>query len=100
MRLSILIWDSDFYPLAHLSSIADSHVHETVNSLAVDAFKIILEKRKKDRAKKRQVFIPQFHETQLVFMRDQAPGVSTILKIPNRGPYRIDKLEDRNVTLR
>jgi hypothetical protein len=91
--------DSDFYPLAHLSSIADSHINETVNSLAADAFKIVLEKRRRDRARKRQVRIPQFHETQLVFMRDQAPGVSTILKIPNRGPYRIDKLEDRNVTL-
>ncbi len=32
-------------------------------------------------------------------LRDQAPGVSTILKTPNKGPYRIDKLEDRNVTL-
>ncbi len=91
--------DSDFYPLAHLSSIADSHINETVNSLAADAFKIVLEKRKRDRARKRQVRIPQFHENQLVFMRNQAPGVSTILKIPNRGPYRIDKLEDRNVTL-
>jgi hypothetical protein len=91
--------DSDFYPLAHISSIADSHINETVNSLAAHAFKIVLEKRKRDRARKRQVRIPQFHETQLVFMRDQVPGVSTILKIPNRGPYRIDKLEDRNVTL-
>jgi hypothetical protein len=85
--------------LAHLSSIADAHINETVNSQASDAFRIILEKRKKDRARKRQVQVPQFHETQLVFMRDQAPGVSTILKIPNKGPYRIDKLADRNVTL-
>jgi hypothetical protein len=70
-----------------------------VNSLAADAFKIVLQKSKRDRARRRQVSIPQFHETKLVFMRDHAQGVSTILKIPNRGLFRIDKLEDRNVTL-
>ncbi len=91
--------DTDYYPLAHLSNAAESEINETVNSQASDAFKIILEKRRKDRKRKTQSHVPKFHETQLVFMRDQAPGISTILKIPNRGPYRIDKLEDRNVTL-
>jgi len=91
--------DTDFYPLAHLSSSADSHINDTVNALATDAFKLILQKRQKDRARKKTASVPQFHETQLVFKRDQTPGVSTILKIPNNGPYRIDKLEDRNVTL-
>src|SRR5450830_2008806 len=32
-------------------------------------------------------------------MRDFAPAISSILKIPNKGPYRIEKLEERNVTL-
>ena len=91
--------DTDFYPLAHLSSEAESDIDKTVNSLAADAFKVILQKRKTDRARKRQVQVPLFYETQLVFMRDQAPSISTILKIPNKGPYRIEKLEDRNVTL-
>jgi hypothetical protein len=32
-------------------------------------------------------------------MRDHASSISSILKIPNKGPYRIDKLEDRNAML-
>jgi hypothetical protein len=32
-------------------------------------------------------------------MRDQAPSVSSILKTPNKGPYRIERLEERNVLL-
>ena len=92
--------DTDFYPLAHLSDDADLYINQTVNALASNAFKIILEKRKRNRATARKrPFVPLFHENQLVFMRDQAPAISTILKIPNRGPYRIEKLEDRNVTL-
>jgi hypothetical protein len=92
--------DADFYPLAHLSSAADAYINQTVNAEVPNAFKIILEKRKRNRANnKTRTFVPKFHETQLVFMRDQAPSVSSILKIPNKGPYRIDKLEDRNATL-
>ena len=93
--------ETDFYPLAHLSAAADSHINQTVNNiLAADAFKIVLQKRQRDRGKRLQARpVPLFHETQLVFMRDQAPGISTILKVPNRGPYRIDKLEERNVSL-
>jgi hypothetical protein len=92
--------DADFYPLAHLSSAADAYINQTVNAEVPNAFKIILEKRKRNRANnKTRTFVPKFHETQLVFMRDQAPSVSSILKIPNKGPYRIDKLEDRNAKL-
>jgi hypothetical protein len=92
--------DADFYPLAHLSSAADAYINQTVNAEAPNAFKIILEKRKRNRANnKKKTFVPKFHETQLVFMRDQAPSISSILKIPNKCPYRIDKLEDRNATL-
>jgi hypothetical protein len=32
-------------------------------------------------------------------MRDQAPKVASILKAPNKGPFRIDKFEERNVLL-
>lgn len=49
--------DTDFYPLAHLSNEAESEINKTVNSLAADAFKIILQKRKTDRARRRQVTV-------------------------------------------
>ena len=63
--------ETDFSPLAHLSAAADSQINRTVSTLAADAFKIVLQKRQRDRAGKRQTrSVPQFHETQLVFMRD------------------------------
>src|SRR5450830_1637994 len=90
---------SDFFPLAHISNEANEDLNESVNSQISDAFQTVLRIRKNARTKHLKKTIPQFHETQLVFVRDNAPSISTILKIPNRGPYRIEKLEDRNVTL-
>ena len=91
--------NSNFFPLAHLSSEAADQLNEDVEAAAQNAYRIILAKRKKDRSNRNPQTVPVFHETQIVFIRDQAPAISTILKIPNRGPYRIEKLEDRNVTL-
>jgi hypothetical protein len=43
--------------------------------------------------------VPQFAEKVIVFMRDMIPSVSNILKIPQRGPFQILKIKERNVTL-
>ena len=32
-------------------------------------------------------------------MKDMVPGQSTILKLPNKGPYKITNIDERNVTL-
>jgi hypothetical protein len=86
-----------FHPLAHLTS--ESELNREVNTLAHNWFKTIVDKRKRLRIGSKKSQIPEFHETQLVFMRDQAPAISSILKYPNKGPYRIEKLEGRNVVL-
>jgi len=88
-----------FHPLAHLDSKAGREMDEELNSHASNWFKIILDKRKRRRVGSKKSQIPKFHETQIVFMRDQTPSISSILKVPNKGPYRIEKLEERNVTL-
>ena len=88
-----------FHPLAHLDSKAGREMDEELNLHAANWFKIILDKRRRRRVGSKKSQIPNFHETQIVFMRDQAPAISSILKVPNKGPYRIEKLEERNVTL-
>jgi hypothetical protein len=90
---------SEFLPLAHLTSEANSEFNDSVNTHTTQVFQSLLKNRRKERAYSRKAKVPQFHETQVVFMKDQSPSVSTILKIPNRGPFRIEKLEERNVTL-
>ena len=91
--------NEDFYPLAHLSSEAEEILNQEVQPVNSNIFKTILEKRLRTRKVSKRNPIPHFHETQIVFMRDQAPSVSSILKTPNKGPFRIERLEDRNVQL-
>jgi hypothetical protein len=43
--------------------------------------------------------VPQFAEKAIVFMRDMIPSVSNILKIPQRGPFQILEIKERNITL-
>jgi len=89
----------EFHPLAHLSSEHEKLVNQEVQPVPSNVFKTILEKRMRNRKCSKRNPIPHFYETQVVFMRDQAPSVSSILKTPNKGPYRIERLEDRNVLL-
>jgi Integrase zinc binding domain len=88
-----------FHPLAHLTSSSENELNREVNALAHNWFQKIVEKRKRLRIGSKKSQIPEFHETQIVFMRDNAPSISTILKYPNKGPYRIIKINGRNVEL-
>ena len=42
---------------------------------------------------------PQFAEKAIVYMRDMIPSTSNILKIPQRGPFQILEIKERNVVL-
>jgi hypothetical protein len=55
--------------------------------------------RKKHQKYSNKAKVPQYTEKALVFMRDMIPSVSNILKIPQRGPFQITKINERNVTL-
>ena len=90
---------SELHPLARLSEETADHLNQAVLPESTNVYQTVLQNRKKLRATCRKAQPQKFHETQLVFMKDQAPATSTILKIPNKGPYRIEKLEDRNVVL-
>ena len=90
---------ANFQPLANISEEENTRFHSQVTQKNPNFFKIILENRKKAHKYSKKHTVPIFHETQIVFIRDQTPANSTILKIPQKGPYRIEKLEARNVTL-
>ena len=89
---------SELHPLAYLSEEVASELPSPLQENR-NVFQAVLDNRKKVRAASKKALPPKFHQTQLVFMKDQAPSTSTVLKIPNKGPYRIEKVEDRNVTL-
>ena len=89
----------EFHPLAHLGSEYEAMLADEVKPMPSDIFQKILERRMRNRKAPKRNPIPHFHETQVVFMRDQAPHVGSVLKAPNKGPFRIDKLEERNVLL-
>jgi hypothetical protein len=89
----------EFHPLANLGSEHEKLLNDEVQPIPSNLFKNILERRLRNRKVSKRNPVPHFHETQIVFLRDQAPSVSSILKTPNKGPFRIDKLEERDVVL-
>jgi len=91
--------DVEFHPMTVLSPEQEAMLTEEVNPVPSNIFKKILEKRMRTRKAFKKNPVPHFHETQVVFMRDQTPQVGSVLRAANKGPYRIEKLEDRNVLL-
>jgi hypothetical protein len=51
------------------------------------------------RGTSRNMEAPQFAEKAIVYMRDMIPSTSNILKIPQRGPFQILEIKERNVVL-
>ncbi len=90
---------TNFQPLAHITSDLDTELQNEITQQNKNFFDIILSNRKKALKYQKKAKVPQFHETQIVFLRDHAPSTSSILKIPQKGPYRIEKIDTRNVTL-
>jgi hypothetical protein len=93
---------SVFYPLAEISSEANSDFDQVFDAMHPNVYAQVKKFRDKSLAKSHKAKVPEFYENQVVFAIDQSPmspGVSSILRLPTRGPFRISKLEERNVTL-
>lgn len=91
--------NNDFHPLANISSESATELQKQRIPDPQLIYKKILDHRNKNLAYQKKCPVPSYFETQIVFLKDMAPSTSTILKIPQKGPYRIQKLEERNVTL-
>jgi len=92
---------SDFYPMAEIRNEDDEELNKAFDNLEPNVYESMKKSRDKYVQQKKNR-IPSFKVNQIVFMIDQAPstqGVSSILKQPTRGPYRIQKLKQRNVQL-
>jgi hypothetical protein len=93
---------SCYYPLAELPNADNADYNEIFDAIHPNIYERIKNSRtaKLTASKKRQV--PIYHVNQLVFAVDQspsAPGVTSILKLPTVGPFRISSVDARNVTL-
>jgi hypothetical protein len=69
-----------------------SELDSVFDSLALNVYDRIKKQRDKQLKAKRGI-VPVYQPNQIVFLVDQTPsppGVSSVLKTPNTGPYRID----------
>jgi dUTPase len=88
-----------YYPFAEITNEDNTEYNKSMEELQENFFQTILKDRIKTMKQRSHNKVPIYEENQLVFMKDMAPGKSTILKLPNRGPYKIKTLSERNVTI-
>jgi hypothetical protein len=88
-----------FIPWAELSHSENAEIDEKLDGDTLNHFERIILQRKKRLKYSRKMEAPQFAEKAIVFMRDMIPSTSNILKIPQRGPFQILEIKERNVVL-
>jgi hypothetical protein len=87
--------------LAHLANADSTELDSVFDSLALNVHDHIKKQRNK-RLKAKCGIVPVYQPNQIVFLVDQTPsppGVSSVLKTPNTGRYRIDRIQEKNVSL-
>jgi len=93
---------ASFYPLAEISAEDNVIFNEAFDNCDPNIYKTAKKVRDRQVSRSNKAKVPQFFENQIVFVNDKTPtvqGVSSVLKIPMKGPFRILNIEDRNVTL-
>ena len=93
---------ASFFPLAEISAEDNEVFNKAFDNVDPDVYQSVKQSRDRYVSRSHKAKVPEFYENQIVFVIDQTPstqGVSSVLKIPMKGPFRISKIEDRNVTL-
>jgi hypothetical protein len=93
---------TQFYPLAQIADEDNPELQQQLDSTDINIYDAMKSVREKYTANSRKASVPKMTPGQLVFVIDKTPsppGVSSILKAPTKGPFRLHKLEDRNATL-
>jgi hypothetical protein len=90
---------STYHPFADITTEDNEEYHISKQSLNENFFKTVLKNRQKTINENHKNKVPTYQINQLVYMKDMTPTGSTILKLPNRGPYKIKEICERNVTL-
>ena len=89
----------EFQPLADLTTEVNAELDAQLEDGTLDHFQKIMVQRRKRLKYSNKTEVPQFAEKAIVFMRDMIPSTSNILKIPQRGPFQIKEIHERNVAL-
>ncbi len=89
----------EFHPLAELSHSENAEIDEKLDGDTLNHFERIILQRKKRLKYSRKMEAPQFAEKAIVYMRDMISSTSNISKIPQRGPFQILEIKERNVVL-
>jgi hypothetical protein len=94
---------SCYYPLAEMPATDDAvdDLDQLFDAINPNIYQKIKQTRA-NRLRKNTRKVPVYYVNQLVFAVDHAPssaGVTSILKLPTNGPFRITALDARNVTL-
>ena len=91
---------SSYYPLAHIDDECQNNFQDAFDIFHDDHFSRLVEKRLRKNSRQNRVKIPTYFEGQLVMVKSQVPETGTSLfKVPYKGPFRITKIEPRNIDL-
>jgi hypothetical protein len=93
---------TQFYPLAEISAEDNTEMQQHLDSTGINIYDAMKSVRDKYTAGSRKACVPRLTPGQLVFVIDKTPsppGVSSILKAPTKGPFRVHEIKDRNATL-
>ncbi len=85
----------EFHPLAELSHSENAEIDEKLDGDTLNHFERIILQRKKRLKYSRKMEAPLFAEKAIVYMRDMKPSTSNILKIPQRGPFQILDIKEK-----
>jgi hypothetical protein len=91
---------SEHYPLAHIDTEIQDELQDMFNTFDYDFYSTLVMNRLKRQSYLNRARAPEFYEGQLVFIKNLEPSAgSTILKLPYKGPFRVKRMENRNVVL-
>ena len=91
---------SCFYPLADIDAANKKDFQDAFDIFEDDYFAKLVKKRLKKSTKSNRAKVPFYFEGQLVMVKSQVPETGTSLfKLPYKGPYRIVKIDPRNIDL-
>ena len=91
---------SSYYQLTDIDAECQKDFQDTFDIFHDDHFAKLVESRLRKKSKQNRVKVHVYFEGQLVMVKSQVPETGTSLfKVPYKGPYRITKIEPRNIGL-
>ena len=91
---------SSYYHLTEIDAECQKDFQDAFDIFHDDHFAKLVESRLSKISKQNRVKTPVYFEGQLVMLKSQVPETGTSLfKVPYKGPYRITKIELRNIGL-